>query len=445
MFSILNYSLADCGFYVNLDSSIDRKNYVEQQIKDFNIQNLYRFPAVTDDMIQASCTNSHRAVFQNCLDSGYKSVFVAEDDFEILQNPFYFHDLSISINDFLDKNHDFILNGDYDILQFGCNPKRPLIPINESFAYNYNSTGAWAYIIREKAMIHILNNYHYRRDYQAIDDILPKLSHFKFKTLVTIPQIIKHKDGIPSTLQPHVGITHYSTWISGNWCKYLYEKHDIIYSQSTDELLAKLNEPKPVQQKLTIFINGNCLSNWIENLTTLLKSMQKELLNCRFILVYDSCSGGDEFAMYAYFRDVEPDICPHIEFITNKDFKNSFKTFLSKVNTDYCLFLDHEKTLPNNIDFNKLIGIFDKYNFINTIWLEDNTDQMEMDGLLELRVNEMLLYTINKWINSPGIFRVEKLKSLFDTHSTQDINDVTANPDWGMYLYVNNNINDNNI
>jgi hypothetical protein len=435
MFSILNYNLAECGFYINLDASIERKKYVEEQINDFKIQNLTRFSAITDEMIQASCTNSHRAVFQYCLDNGYKSAFIAEDDFEILQNPSYFHDISISIDDFLNKNHDFILNGDYDILQFGCNPKRPLIIINESFAYNYSSTGAWAYIIRENAMKYILDNYNYRRDYQAIDDILPKLSHLKFKTLVTIPQIIKHKDGIPSTLQPHVGITHYSTWIFGNWCKHLYERYDLLVSQNTDELIKKLNDPKPVQQKLTIFINGNCSSAWVENMTSVLNSMGKKLLDCRFILVYDSCSGSDEFDMYAYFRDVEPNICPHIEFIDG-GFKNSLEAFLSKVHTDYCLLLDHKHSLSNNnTEFTKLIDIFDKYDFVNAIWLNDGQNQT--DEKFESRIHEMPLRVANKWSNSPAIFRVKKLKSLFDAsiNSNSTIEEIN---DCGMYSYLNN-------
>jgi GR25 family glycosyltransferase involved in LPS biosynthesis len=478
MFSILNYHLADCGFYINLDSSTDRKNDIEQQINKFNIQNLNRFPASTDELIQSSCTNSHRSVFHHCLDNGFKSAFVAEDDFEILENPIYLDNLSIPINDFLIKNQDFILNGDYDVIQFGCNPKRPLIIINDSFAYNYSSTGAWAYIIKEKAMKYVLDNYNYRRDYQAIDDILPLLNNVKFKTLVTIPQIIKHKDGICSTLQPHVGATYYSTWISGNWHKHLYEKYDLISSLSVDDLTNKLNQSKPLSQKLTVVIVGHCLDNWIKYLKYLFKSMPKELLDCRFIISYDSCSGGDEFSMYAYFRDHKPNICPHIEFV-NHGLPSSVKKILSLVNTEYCLFLEHDWVFLNkDIDFTKLINVFNKYDFINAVWF--NKDDNQMRGfeiaedknnfvtpfVVDSRIQELPLISCCRWSNNPAIFRVNKFQYWFDKYinndhidsvhhgvhgveetmiseyrkeiSNNDWNNIKD--DWGTYLY--GNIND---
>lgn len=223
-FSIHNYTLADIGFYINLDSATERKNFIDSQIQKFYIHDLYRFSALTDPHIQSSCTKSHLAVFELALSQGYKSIFIGEDDFEIYSICKYTHNINIELEIFLNNTNNFILNNNYDVLLLGCNPKTDINIYNKFFGYNFSSTGAWAYIIKDKAMNFILNNFNYDRDRLAIDDILPLLNNYGMKTLLTIPMIIGHRNGIPSTLQPYLGNTYYSTWINGNWDKHLYEK-----------------------------------------------------------------------------------------------------------------------------------------------------------------------------------------------------------------------------
>ena len=69
MFSIYGYELADAGFYINLDESKHRLTLVQNQIKKFNIKNLKRFSAFTDKWLHASCTQSHKGVFQHALNN----------------------------------------------------------------------------------------------------------------------------------------------------------------------------------------------------------------------------------------------------------------------------------------------------------------------------------------------------------------------------------------
>jgi GR25 family glycosyltransferase involved in LPS biosynthesis len=230
MFSINNHNLCDRGFYINLKSSTERDAFVKEQIEKYSIRDFHRFEARTDPLHCYSCTKSHRAVFEEALSHNLDSIFIAEDDFEIYDNPKYFSTFAITLNNFLRSYSNFILSNNYDVLMFGCNPKEPILPINAGFGINSCSTGAWAYIIKNKPMKYILDNYCYIKDYQAIDDILPLLNNYGFKTLVTIPMLIGHRNGILSTLQPHIGKTHYQTWIEGNWHKNLYEK---IYNSSS--------------------------------------------------------------------------------------------------------------------------------------------------------------------------------------------------------------------
>ena len=57
---IFNKKIADKGFFINLEKSTDRLDNVNTQILKFKIDNLNRFEALTDEMVQCSATKSHR-------------------------------------------------------------------------------------------------------------------------------------------------------------------------------------------------------------------------------------------------------------------------------------------------------------------------------------------------------------------------------------------------
>jgi hypothetical protein len=428
MFSILNKTLADAGFYINLDISTERKEFVDKQIKHFNIQGLKRFTAITDDLRQSSCTKSHRAIFENALSNQYNSIFVAEDDFQIYNKPKYYNNFHIDLYDFLTEHNEFIINDNYDILLFGCNPKKNIIPINSGFGINQNSTGAWSYIIRYRAMRYILENYNYNRDYQAIDDILPALNGHGFKTLVTIPMLIGHRDGIVSTLQPHVGETSYSTWIEGNWDKHLYETINQNNNINTiGDISSSLLSDFELEKKLTVVIVGHCVDNWLFYLRYLLKSLPKYLYKCRFIISYDSASLDDQFHIHRYFRDIKSQISPYISFV-NHGLISSLKNILNKVQTDYFLFLEHDWVFldRHSIDYGHLLQAFDKYDFINAVWFNKDDNNLkafdicdDINGSMtpfmrDLRIEEIPLITTCRWSNNPAIFRASKMKEWFN-------------------------------
>ena len=73
MCSIHNIKIADIGFFINLDSSIDRLKNINKQIKDFDIVNFHRFSALKDPHIQSSATKSHFAILEDCLKHNYNT------------------------------------------------------------------------------------------------------------------------------------------------------------------------------------------------------------------------------------------------------------------------------------------------------------------------------------------------------------------------------------
>jgi GR25 family glycosyltransferase involved in LPS biosynthesis len=83
MFKILGNLFANKGFYINLESSVERKQHVENLILKFDIEGLYRFEALSDEMIQYSCTKSHLEIFKKSLNENLDVIFVSEDDFDI--------------------------------------------------------------------------------------------------------------------------------------------------------------------------------------------------------------------------------------------------------------------------------------------------------------------------------------------------------------------------
>lgn len=427
MFKILDYKLADAGFYINLDESIERKNFIENQKEIFNISNLDRFSALSNELRQSSCTESHRAIFRKCINNGIKKTFVAEDDF-VINAKFNFLNKNIELSSILEYLVDF---DDYDVLMFGCNPKKKLIVQSKYIAKNLSSTGAWAYIIKENAMKYILDNYNYRKDYCAIDDILPSLNGKGFKTVVTLPQICNHRDGIESTLQPHVGVTHYSTWINGNWDKYFFD-----YIKNENELIKSIDNEYLVPQKLTVVITGHSVENWLFHLRYLLQSMPKILFDCHFIVCYDNFSYDDKFNLSKFFRDVKSEIHPTIEYV-NGGLISSLKKVLLCINTEYFLWLEHDWVfLKQNIDFFNIIKAMDNNNFINSIWL--NKDDNNPRGFdickynnkitpyeLDNRIDECNIVTTCRWSNNPAIHRTSRMRELFDKYINNEYVDLT--------------------
>lgn len=355
MFSILGYDFADKGYYINLKKSKERKKNVESQIKKYDIKDLNRFPALTDDFIQFSCTKSHLSVIEKSLKEGHDSVFIAEDDFQILDECYYPINKSkkIDFKDLIKNLHKDLKNEEWDVFLFGCNPKTHIIPLTENLGINSKSTGAWAYIIKKNTFKYIIENLNYRRDFLAIDDYLPHLSKKGFKVLTSIPMSIGHAVGYVSTLQPK-GKVNYTDWINGNYHKFLY---DNIHNKELHE----------IQKNITIIVNCNFTYNHITILNKFFDNLPEDIKKCRFIIRYNKCDGSDKVKLGALFRDVLTDF--NIDILFESDL--SVDT-LDKVVTPYLINIGHDNFFKNETKFNIydiLLNIIEKGE--DTILIDD--------------------------------------------------------------------------
>lgn len=420
---ILGEKIADKGFFINLGKSSDRLSNVNSQIDKYKIENLHRFEALTDELIQSSATKSHRGVFELAKSENLDVIFVAEDDFQINDDCDYFH---IYKKKFITVLNDVVRdldNIEWDVILLGCNPKTSTFPVTSNLATVCKSTGAWAYLIKKRAYEYVLENFNYRRDYLAIDDILPMLNFRGFKTLTTIPMMVSHATGYVSTLQPR-GPVNYTQWIQGNYELNLYSKYSTL---NDGKINIKLNN---IENDITILIVGHFVPDFIKYLKYLIKSLPNELLNCKFHIHYDCSRDGmdadNKFALSAYMRDVKYDLNANISYSFG-GLISSIDCLIDKVNTKFFILLEHDWVFLNktSINFNSLLLAMKRHHFVNAVWFNKDDNQLrgfeiesDVTGAISKygiddRVIELPLITTCRWSNNPVIFKTEKFKEWY--------------------------------
>jgi GR25 family glycosyltransferase involved in LPS biosynthesis len=419
MFKILNYELADKGYYINLPESVDRNQKIKELMLEYNIEGLNRFEALTDEMIQYSCTKSHLEIFKQSLNDDLPIIFVGEDDFNIENECYYPYDNIKNFSEVIKDVHTDLQNVEWDVILFGCNPKSHIRPITNNLGVVDKSTGAWGYLIKKRAYKYILENSNYKKDYIAIDDYLPLLNSKGFITLTTIPLCINHAIGFESTLQPR-GPVDYSRWITGNYHKFLYDNYpNGVFTDFK------------IEKELTVVVAGHFVENHQFYLNYLLHSLPNTLLNCKFIIHYDK-SGSEDINreivnLNSYFRDVVSNLNVELSFSFG-GLISTIDNVLPKIKTSYFLFLEHDWVFleKDNINFDDLLKAFNNHNFINAVWfskddniirgfdiatdVENKTTPFEKES----RVTELDLVTTCRWSNNPVIFRVSKMKDWYD-------------------------------
>lgn len=295
MFTIHNNILADHAFYINLPTSVDRHEYAQNQIKTLDINGLDRFEALKDSLHQASATKSHRAVLELADKEGYDTICVLEDDFHIQEN-LLIYTKQTRIQDYLPVLSEHLKNIEWDIILLGFNGKKPCIPVSQHLSKNFKSTGAWAYLINKKAYQYILNNFSYYNDRLAIDDILPYLTYFGFKSYVTNTCIINHAAGFISTLQPSLGPVDYTQWILGNYHRTIWHSLDGTESDFSD-CLNKIYKLGEYSRNNIVLIN-----NFDGNLSRLIEFMQN---NFKYSITYTEIKDNYTAPGIGYYLNVE--------------------------------------------------------------------------------------------------------------------------------------------
>lgn len=418
MVTISNIEIAEKGYYINLDSSLDRRENVEKQIKKYNINGLERFSALTDPARAISCTKSHLEIYRQ---SNEETLFILEDDFQIndlckiKEHEYEFFDtLSTVMNELKEI--------DFDVVLFGCNPKTYLIPISNHLSLNSKSTGSWAYIIKKKAYKYILDNSNYYKDYLAIDDWLCHLSNLNFNVYTTTPKLISHGVGFESTMMPS-GKVNYDAWIEGNYQQYLYKDiklKDFVYDFR-------------LEREITIVIAGHFVENFLFYLRYLLHSIPKEIERCRFLIIYDTNHETVEYKniklLEDYFKNRNKPI--NYEIIFSKGgLIDSVRIMLNRLKTKYFIFLEHDWLFlkTETINFKGLLDVFEIYDFVHAVWFNKDDNQLkgfeiagDVDGRetpygKEQRITEFELTTTVRWSNNPAMFRTSKYKEWFDKY-----------------------------
>ena len=440
-FKILGYPLANQGYYINLDNSKQRRNHAENLIYKFDISGIDRFSALTDEMIQYSCTKSHLEVFKKSLENDYDVIFVAEDDFEIYDEC-QFNTGKKFFSECIKDIYEDTLKVEWDVILFGCNPKTHLIPLTKNLAVISKSTGAWSYLIKKSAYEFLIKNLNYKKDYIAIDDYLPMLNDYGFKTLTTIPLTINHAVGFESTLQPR-GPVNYDGWINGSYQKYLYDNYP---SLNFDE--------SRFEKEVTVVIVGHFMEDYLFYLRYLLHSLPDRLKKCKFIIHYDEGNttelNSELVKLSAFFRDERADI----NVSTSYSFGgliSSIKNVLDKITTPYFIFLEHDWVFleKNRINFDGLLNSFKNNSFVNAVWFNKDDNQMRgfeisTDSNNEMipfgpenRVSESDLIVSCRWSNNPAMFRTEKFKYWF--------NNMISNEHVGKVNQGSHNVEENMI
>lgn len=466
MVNINGIKVAEKGYYINLDSSTDRRENVEKQIVDYNIENLERFPALTDPAKFVSCTKSHLAVFKKSLELDSETILVLEDDFQI-HDKCYIKQFEFDFYDTLKNVMLDLENVEWDVVLFGCNPKTYLIPETPLLSRNFFSTGAWAYIIKKKAYKYILENSDYFKDYLAIDDWLCVLSKRGFNVFTTTPKLISHAVGYESTLNP-AGKVNYNTWIDGNYENFLYKYvKDLNYSDDYS-----------IERNTTIVITGHFVDNFLFYLRYLLKTIPTKLERCRFLIIYDTKNNTTEYSkileLENYFKYRHKFINYEIKY-SNGGLIDSVDIMLKTLKTEYFIFLEHDWIFLKDvdIDFNGLLKTFQTHNFVHAVWFNKDDNQLrgfeiagDINGNVtpygkEDRIKDFDLVTTIRWSNNPAMFRTSKFIEWFEkymrnpsigvTHQGQYnvedsmireyrklISETTweeIRNDWGTYLY----------
>jgi GR25 family glycosyltransferase involved in LPS biosynthesis len=167
-------------FYINLDHRVDRKEYMEDQFKKYDIE-AERFPAISltkeqnDDLVKRgcnfyddprpeyaprikSCTISHLTVLLRSKMMNYRNVLIFEDDASFDDNIVL--DLADCVNE--------LSNIEWDMFYLGCNPLE-YYKDTDNLGRVLRTTTTHALAINNRFYDNILTNSNFFKNYPCID------------------------------------------------------------------------------------------------------------------------------------------------------------------------------------------------------------------------------------------------------------------------------------
>lgn len=164
MITINNLKFADIGYYINLDTRVDRKDNIEEQFQKYNIQGFSRYSANRSTSSgPQNCKSSHYEIYRLFLESNDETLFILEDDCLFLP---YLYDHTKEI-------HKEIFSNSFDIFWLGCRNRRWPKHFNSKCYQVQSVSHTQSYIINRKFCQFILDNFpEYGHNGLAIDELL---------------------------------------------------------------------------------------------------------------------------------------------------------------------------------------------------------------------------------------------------------------------------------
>jgi len=136
-------------YYINLDRRPDRRTQIESELSKLPLRCVERFPAISHKFGFIGCTESHIRCLELAIDSGYDSVFICEDDMEILD--------ATQLNDSLDQ---FLKSKTpWDVILVCANVMHPVVPHSSSAIQIKNAATTSGYIVKNHYMPKLLANF----------------------------------------------------------------------------------------------------------------------------------------------------------------------------------------------------------------------------------------------------------------------------------------------
>ena len=185
------------AFYINLEHRVDRKEYVEEQLKSIGInKNVQRFNAIKMENGAIGCSLSHFKCLETAFKNKWSHVFICEDDITFL-NPDLF---KTQLNTFL-RNRP---KTEWDVILLGGNNIPPYKVIDDTCVQvtrcqtttGYIVNGPYIQKLKENVKLgvqYLMKNPSYHQKY-AIDKFWFHLQNID-KWFLIIPLTVTQKSG----------------------------------------------------------------------------------------------------------------------------------------------------------------------------------------------------------------------------------------------------------
>lgn len=134
--------------YINLDSRVDRKNHVENELKKIGLIG-ERISAIINEKGNIGCTMSHIRCLEIAKERNLDHVLIVEDDISFTK-PFIFVD---QMNKFLSSNRDF------DVLLLAGNNYEPYHKLNDYCIQVNNCQTTTGYLVKNHYYNNLIENY----------------------------------------------------------------------------------------------------------------------------------------------------------------------------------------------------------------------------------------------------------------------------------------------